>query len=231
MSGWTMSPIGHVESVFKEKFAIPRQPGLSPSAASTLVLHPPYDQAETVRGLEAFSHLWIVFVFHETAARGWRPTIRPPKLGGNRRVGVFASRSTFRPNPIGLSVVQLLEIDTRAGVRLKLAGADLLDGTPVLDIKPYLAYADAKPDASNGYADVGDQALAVRWGSGALSARQTIDHRFAALIEEVLAQDPRPGYADDPARTYGVRLGEYEVRWRVADGVAEVLSLAHIQQN
>lgn len=225
MSGWTLQPIGLIESCFKEKFAIPRQPGLVPSAEATLRLLPPYDNVETVRGLEAFSHVWLVFVFHETAAQGWRPTVRPPKLGGNRRVGVFATRSSFRPNPIGLSVARLAGIDTSDGVRIRLDGADLLDGTPVLDLKPYLGYADAIAGAGNGYADDGSAPLAVAFSAEAeaVLVRQAGRlPRLRTLIAEVLAQDPRPGYADDPTREYGMRLYDLDVKWRCDGRLATV---------
>ncbi|MBV8660291.1 MAG: tRNA (N6-threonylcarbamoyladenosine(37)-N6)-methyltransferase TrmO [Burkholderiales bacterium] len=228
MNPWPMTPIGVIESCFKEKFAIPRQPGLVPSAEATLQLLPPYDQADAVRGLEQFSHVWVVFLFHGTAEQGWRPTVRPPKLGGNARVGVFATRSTFRPNPIGLSVARLINIDTSTGVRLTLAGADLLDGTPVLDIKPYLAYADALPDAGNGYADDGSAPMRVCFTTEAETALASLLHRYPslrALICEVLAQDPRPGYADDPDREYGMTLYDVNVQWRCIGDVAEVTRL------
>ncbi|QDQ26220.1 tRNA (N6-threonylcarbamoyladenosine(37)-N6)-methyltransferase TrmO [Chitinimonas arctica] len=228
MNSWSMQPIGVVESCFKEKFAIPRQPGLCPSAEASVLLLPPYDQSDAVRGLEQFSHVWLLFAFHQTAAQGWRPTVRPPKLGGNQRLGVFASRSTFRPNPIGLSVAKLVRIDTDQGVRIHVGGADLLDGTPIFDIKPYLAYADAIGDASNGYADAGTQPLRVSFSAAAEAALQAAAARYPrlrALIEEVLAQDPRPGYADDPEREYGMTLYEFNIRWRCAAHSASVDSI------
>lgn len=231
MTAWTMQPIGTIESCFKEKFAIPRQPGLVPSAEATLTLLPPFDQPDAVRGLEGFSHVWIVFVFHETAAQGWRPTVRPPKLGGNQRMGVFATRSTFRPNPIGLSVARLAGIDLENGVRIQLAGADLLDGTPVLDLKPYLGYADALPQAGNGYADDGSEPLEVVFAPAAEAALARHASRLPALgklIAEVLAQDPRPGYADDPAREYGMALYDLNVRWRCDGRLAQVVAIEQI---
>jgi tRNA-Thr(GGU) m(6)t(6)A37 methyltransferase TsaA len=226
MNSWTMQPIGTLASCYKEKFAIPRQPALVPSSEATLTLLPPYDQPDAVRGLEGFSHVWIVFVFHETAGQGWRPTVRPPKLGGNQRMGVFATRSTFRPNPIGLSVARLASISTEGGVRLHLRGIDLLDGTPVLDIKPYLGYADAVADASNGYADTGSAPLAVCFDVNAEQALSQLQRRLPhlrQLITEVLAQDPRPGYADDPQREYGMALYDLNIRWR-CDGVAAIVT-------
>lgn len=217
MSIWPMQTIGVIESCFKEKFAIPRQPGLSPSAEATLILLPPFDTPDAVRGLEQFSHVWLMFIFHETASQGWRPTVRPPKLGGNQRMGVFATRSTFRPNPIGLSVAKLADIDTQGGVRIHLWGADLLDGTPVIDLKPYLGYADAITDATNGYADTGHAPLQVHFSAEAeakLMQLQMQHPLLRNLITEVLSQDPRPGYADDPAREYGMALYQLNIKWR-----------------
>jgi tRNA-Thr(GGU) m(6)t(6)A37 methyltransferase TsaA len=225
MNHWQMQTIGVVESCFKEKFAIPRQPGLCPSAEAVVRLLPPYDQAESVRDLALFSHVWIVFVFHATAEQGWRPTVRPPKLGGNQRVGVFATRSTFRPTPIGLSVAQVSYVDTSAGVRIGLAGADLLDGTPVLDIKPYLPYADAIPSALGGYADDGSESLIVCFTADAeqdLLRYQASHPKLRSLITEVLAQDPRPGYADDPERLYGMNLYALNIKWRCIGRMAQV---------
>ena len=150
---FTFAPIGVIHSCFKEKFGIPRQPGLVPAARAVLELLPPYNRAEAVRGLEGFSHIWVSFVFHACLDAPWKPTVRPPRLGGNRRLGVFATRSTHRPNPIGLSAVELERIETGPGrVLLHLKGADLMDGTPVLDIKPYLPYSDVIPGATGGFA-------------------------------------------------------------------------------
>ncbi|PHV10710.1 tRNA (N6-threonylcarbamoyladenosine(37)-N6)-methyltransferase TrmO [Chitinimonas sp. BJB300] len=216
MTTWPMQTIGIIESCFKEKFAIPRQPGLSPSAEATLTLLPPFNTPDTVRGLEQFSHVWLMFIFHETAVQGWRATVRPPKLGGNQRIGVFATRSTFRPNPIGLSVAKLADIDTENGVRIHLHGADLLDGTPIIDLKPYLGYADAIAGASNGYADAGNSTLPVHFSNEAevqLRQLQGRHPKLRSLITEVLAQDPRPGYADDPNREYGMALYQLNIKW------------------
>ncbi|BAK78548.1 protein of unknown function [Pseudogulbenkiania sp. NH8B] len=233
MQPYTFTPIGLIRSPFKEKFGIPRQPALAKSARMTLQLLPPFDQPDTVRGLEAFSHVWLQFVFHDTLARGWSPLVRPPRLGGNAKVGVFASRSTHRPNPLGLSLVPLLGIDTTDGVTLRLAGADLLDGTPVLDIKPYIPFVEAVPDALGGFVDGPPPTLTVRWSDTARQqlASQPAAPELAALIEEVLAQDPRPAYQDDPERVYGVRLYHSNVRFRIAAGVAEVLEIATVAPN
>lgn len=212
-----LSPIGLIESDFPDKFGVPRQPGLAPSARATLRLLSPYDDPLTTRGLDAFSHLWLTFLFHQSPER-WTPLVRPPRLGGNRRVGVFASRSTHRPNRLGLSLVELLEIETHNGVRLHLAGADLISGTPVLDIKPYLPWAEARPEARADFAPEAPRRLPVRFTHGAETAlaRREDAASLRSLIEEVLSQDPRPAYRDDDGtRRYGVRLRELDIHFRV----------------
>lgn len=230
MSAFSFSPIGTLHSPFREKFGIPRQPGLAPHATSRLVLHPPFASREAVTGLEGFSHLWLLFAFHTTAAQGWQPSVRPPRLGGNERLGVFATRTMFRPNPVGLSAVELLGIvDGPAGVELLLRGADLLDGTPVLDIKPYLPYADSLPDARAGFAPSPPALLPVRWTDEALAdaERLALAPDLRCLVDEVLAQDPRPAYrsGQDDGREYGVWLDRVNVRFAVRDGVARVLGI------
>ncbi len=218
-SHYMMPPIGYVVSDFPDKFGVPRQPGLAPAARATLVLTPPYDDPLAVRGLEAFSHLWLTFVFHHSPER-WSPLVRPPRLGGNAKVGVFASRSTHRPNRLGLSLVELGEIDTRRGVRLTLIGCDLISGTPVLDIKPYLPWAEARPDARAGFAPTPPPRLAVHFSKeaeAALAARQDADS-LRELIRQVLAQDPRPAYRRGAEnRTYGVRLRDVDVHFRAGE--------------
>ncbi|ATJ81657.1 tRNA (N6-threonylcarbamoyladenosine(37)-N6)-methyltransferase TrmO [Halomonas beimenensis] len=229
---FVLTPIGHIESDYPDKFGIPRQPGLAGAARATLVLAPPYDDPLAVRGLEAFSHLWLTFVFHRSPER-WTPLVRPPRLGGNAKVGVFASRSTHRPNRLGLSLVELEAIDTRGGVRLALRGADLVDGTPVLDLKPYLPWAEAHPEARAGFAPAPPPALPVAFTADAetaLAARADGDS-LRALIRQVLAQDPRPAYrrgAED--RIYGVRLRDVDVRFRAeaADDGTTALKVVEI---
>lgn len=229
-----LDAIGVIRSCFKEKFGIPRQPGLVDAAEAALELLPPYDRAEAVRGLDGFSHVWLIFGFHATAGQGWRPTVRPPRLGGNTRLGVFATRSTFRPNPLGLSVVRLAGIDTEAGVRLRLAGVDLLDGTPVYDIKPYLPYADAVPTAQGGFApDNPATPVAVTFSAQAERQLQLLQRerpRLRELVSELLAYDPRPAYRDDAAagRDYGVKLFDLDVRWRMLGEMAEVTALVRL---
>ncbi|MBE0488832.1 MAG: tRNA (N6-threonylcarbamoyladenosine(37)-N6)-methyltransferase TrmO [Halomonas sp.] len=216
LPAFTLSPIGVIESDYPDKFGIPRQPGLAPAARASLVLAAPFDDPLAVRGLEAFSHLWLTFVFHESPAR-WTPLVRPPRLGGNAKVGVFASRSTHRPNRLGLSLVELIEVDTRCGVRLTLAGADLVSGTPVLDIKPYLPWAESRPEARAGFAPQAPARLPVAFSDAAQAAlaERPDGDSLRELITQVLAQDPRPAYRKGAeARLYGVRLRDVDVRFR-----------------
>ncbi|WP_235040238.1 tRNA (N6-threonylcarbamoyladenosine(37)-N6)-methyltransferase TrmO [Vreelandella profundi] len=215
---FTLSPIGHVVSDYPDKFGIPRQPGLAPAARATLVLTPPYNDPLAVRGLEDFSHLWLTFVFHQSPER-WSPLIRPPRLGGNKKVGVFASRSTHRPNRLGLSLVALTDINTQDGVTLTLSGCDLVSGTPVLDIKPYLPWVEALPDARAGFAPETPSLIAVTFHPSALAtlAQRQDGGILYALIEQVLRQDPRPAYQQkDTAsgRLYGVRLRDVDVKFQ-----------------
>ena len=227
------SPIGTISSCYKEKFGIPRQPGLAPAATAELILNADYGE-ESIRGLAGFSHIWINFVFHETQAQGWKPMVRPPRLGGNTKVGVFASRSTFRPNPIGLSVVELLDVEVNAEqVTLHLAGCDILDGTPVLDIKPYLPYADIIPNARGGFAENKPEALLevifsdeaeaqceqaskrLAKVGGCLSAKPSLN----VLITQILQLDPRPSYkkSNESDRIYAMKLYDFDLKWRYDD--------------
>jgi tRNA-Thr(GGU) m(6)t(6)A37 methyltransferase TsaA len=221
VSGFTFQPIGHLATPFADKFGIPRQPSLAPHATGTLKLLPPYNRAEAVRGLEAFSHVWLTFVFHQSA-ESWKPTVRPPRLGGNTRFGVFASRSPFRPNPIGLSLVELVKIETESGVTLTFKGVDLVNGTPILDIKPYIPYAESLPAARGGFAAEAPPELAVVFSP---LAESQLKPGLRELIEDVLKQDPRPAYADDANRIYGVRLYQYDVKWHCDGQTAFVTAL------
>ncbi|EOK3051780.1 tRNA (N6-threonylcarbamoyladenosine(37)-N6)-methyltransferase TrmO [Escherichia coli] len=232
MSSFQFEQIGVIRSPYKEKFAVPRQPGLVKSANGELHLIAPYNQADAVRGLEAFSHLWILFVFHQTMEGGRRPTVRPPRLGGNARMGVFATRSTFRPNPIGMSLVELKEVVCHKDcVILKLGSLDLVDGTPVVDIKPYLPFAESLPDASASYAQSAPAAeMAVSFTAEVEKQLLTLEKRYPQLtlfIREVLAQDPRPAYrkGEETGKTYAVWLHDFNVRWRVTDAGFEVFAL------
>jgi tRNA-Thr(GGU) m(6)t(6)A37 methyltransferase TsaA len=214
-----------LSSCFGEKFAVPRQPGLCPSAWGELVFEREFRSEEAVRGLEGFSHVWLIFHFHQTADRGWSPTVRPPRLGGNQRVGVFASRSTFRPNGMGLSLVKLEAIDRERedGPVLKLGGVDLVDGTPVFDVKPYLPYAEAPEGATGGYAEEAPNRLNVEGGE-LLAALPERDRR---VIEEALSLDPRPaGGRDEPGREHGVLICGLNVRFRVLGEVCRIIGIA-----
>jgi tRNA-Thr(GGU) m(6)t(6)A37 methyltransferase TsaA len=223
-STFAVSPIGIIHSCFKEKFGIPRQPGLATAARATLEILAPYDRDEAFRGIEVFSHLWIIFVFHGIAGGQWRPTVRPPRLGGNRRSGVFATRSGFRPNRIGISVVALDGLDRRKGkFFLELSGIDLLDQTPVLDVKPYLLYADSIPHATGGFAaDPPGRPLSLAFSEPARRACAEVEKThpgFYELVIQVLGADPRPAYLDDSGRAeFGMRLYDFNVRWSVRRG-------------
>jgi len=230
---YRLSPIGHIHSPFREKFGIPRQPGLVPSARSTLEILPPYDREEAFRGLSDFSHVWLLFWFHGNPEAAWRPTVRPPRLGGNQRLGVFATRSGFRPNPVGLSAVRLLGMDRVAGrLILRLGGADLLDGTPVLDVKPYLPYADRIPEAVGGFASSApDEPLTVAFSPEAEAVLTERKERgepdLRPLVVEMLRADPRPAYQRSPEtdRVYGFRLENLDVRWTIRAGTVRVVGL------
>lgn len=224
----TLDPIGIVRSCFGEKFATPRQPGLCPSAWGELVFHPRYRSRDAVRGLEGFSHVWLIFGFHETAAQGWSPTVRPPRLGGNQRVGVFASRSTFRPNGLGLSLVRLegIDFDSPDAPVLKLGGLDLIDGTPVHDIKPYLPYAESVPDARAGFAATEIPRLDVEIDASAVADFEALAERARHLIREALSLDVRPAVrADDCGRVFGAVLCGHNIRFRMDGGCCHVLAI------
>src|SRR5471030_1380104 len=232
MTSFSFDQIGTIHSPYKEKFAVPRQPGLIEDGGGELHLHSPYNQPEAVRGLEAFSHIWVMFIFHQTMDGGWRPTVRPPRLGGNTRTGVFATRSTFRPNPLGMSLIELKGIRCQGqSVILELGSLDLVDGTPVVDIKPYLPYAESIPAARAGFAQQSPAAdMAVSFSLGAAARLEELTPHYPHLrrfITDVLAQDPRPAYRKmhTGEQTYAVRLMEFNIRWRVTDSRAEVLAI------
>ncbi len=224
----TIEPIGHIETDLPTKFGLPRQSGLVPALTGRVIFRPQYRDPVAFRGLDGFSHIWLIWGFSENSRDAWAATVKPPRLGGNRRMGVFATRSPYRPNALGLSCVELtrLDMDEKLGPVLYVAGLDLMDGTPIYDVKPYLAYTDSRPEASGGFAqDVLDYALDVDFPP-ALLARIPPDKRDALL--GLLAQDPRPAYIDDPARRYGFNYLTYDVRFTV-DGntltVVEVVDL------
>ncbi len=225
---YSVSPIGFVRSCFKEKFAIPRQPQLAPAARGVLELVAPFDQGDAVQGLEQVSHVWLLFLFHLALEDKPRLKVRPPRLGGNQSMGVFATRATHRPNGIGQSVVKLDKIE--AG-RLWLSGIDLLDGTPVLDIKPYVPYADSVAAASNQIASAAPALIPVQWEPSALTQAHghglRLGEPLIELIEQCLAQDPRPAYqTPTPERRYGAQFWDLDVRWHYPQpGMINVLEV------
>ena len=211
-----MKQIAHIETAYKSKFGVPRQAGLVEGEAR-VVFEPEYRVAEAVRGLEEFDYVWLIWQFHLAERQEWSPTVRPPRLGGNKRVGVFATRSPFRPNPVGLSSVRLLRIEP--GSVLVVAGADLVDGTPIYDIKPYIAYADSHPDARCGFAQEAPKTLEVVDDHGLLL--QLPEDKRKELVES-LRLDPRPHYQHDPQRLYTMPYDRWEVLFRVTDGTVEI---------
>ena len=210
-----MKIIARIHNDFKEKFGIPRQSGLSGELKSRIVFEPEYRNPDALRGIDGYSHLWLIWQFSEAIREDWSPTVRPPRLGGNKRMGVFATRSPFRPNPIGLSSVRLEEIEVTKdeGTVLIVSGADLLDGTPIYDIKPYVAYSDCHADAVSGFADpVREYHLNVVFCKELLSK---IDISKQKALIQILEQDPRPSYQNDPEREYGFRFSDYEIFFKV----------------
>ena len=223
----SLSPIAYIRTGFTEKFGLPRQGGLAPAVRGEIVFVPEYSRSEAVRGLTAFSHIWLIWGFHaaqKPAGKGWSATVRPPRLGGNTRVGVFATRSPFRPNPLGLSCVKLEAVFADAPqVRLLVSGVDLLDGTPIYDIKPYIPAADAVPDASGGYtAETVKHLLDVQIPAPLLAQLPESIHE---AVYEILRLDPRPGYADDPARIYGVSYAGFDIRFTVSENQLNVCEI------
>jgi len=226
----SLETIGIIHSCYPEKFGIPRQPGLVKSATARLVLCEPYNRVEMVRGLEEYSHIWLQFVFHKTLAEGWRPTIRPPLLGGKKRIGIFASRSPHRPNHLGISVVQLQKIVCEGKeVFLELAGVDLLDQTPVVDIKPYIAYSDRVEGVRNGAASPPDCHFPVLFTSEAADFCQRYESEsgraLKQLISETISHDPRPAAHRGVERAYGMHLWDVNVRFYKHMDCFEVLTV------
>ena len=231
----TLQPIGVVHSCYKEKFGIPRQPRLVTEARAELHLLPHVACADTIMGLEQFSHIWLLFGFHQTQSQGWKPLVRPPRLGGQQRLGVFATRSMFRPNPLGLSAVRLLNIQVHgSNIVLMLGGVDVLDGTPVFDIKPYIPYADAIAGAEGGFAATAPVAQwSIVFSDQALAQCQQKAQQWqvdiALLIEQILQQDPRPAYrvGELDERCYAMKLFDFDVRWHYQPDRIEVLELVN----
>ena len=219
-----MKIIARIYTDFKEKFGIPRQSGIVEGAVGRVVFEPEYRVAEALRGIEGYSHLWLIWQFHKAEREDWSPTVRPPRLGGNRRMGVFATRSPFRPNPIGLSSARLLGVEkTEEGLTLLVSGADILDGTPIYDIKPYLAFTDSHPDAVGGFADpVRDRRAEVIIPEELLSL---IPEGDRDTLRALLEQDPRPSYKGEGDRIYGMVYGEREIFFKAEDGAIRVTDI------
>lgn len=222
MQTFSFSPIGLIKSPYQQKFGIPRQPGLVPAATVTLELFPPFNHPDCVRGLDAFEYVWIQFVFHDSTDEGWRPLVRPPRLGGKQKMGVFATRSPHRPNNIGLSLLKLEKVTIQGGVTLEFSGADLLDGTPVLDIKPYLTFVESKPAARSGFAKEAPSLLAVQWLPEALAQLELLglSNEFKLLVEQSLAQDPRPAYQEDEQRVYRMMVAQINFAFYIKNKIA-----------
>ena len=220
--------IARMHSDFATKFGIPRQSGLVEQLRSTIVFEPEFRNSDALRGIEDFSHLWIIWQFSEAVRQGWSPTVRPPRLGGNTRMGVFATRSPFRPNNLGLSCVKLLGVEHTAefGTVLHVGGADLMDGTPIFDIKPYIPYADCQPEATGGFTDTaGDFILKVDFPAQLL---ETLPEEKREAIIEVLSHDPRPSYQRKPERVYGLTFAGYDIRFQVMEDILTVVEINRV---
>lgn len=237
MQNLNLTPIGIIHTPYKQKFSVPRQPNLVTDGTGIIELLPPYNSPEAVRGLEQFSHLWLIFQFDQVPTGKWQPTVRPPRLGGNQRVGVFASRATHRPNPLGLSKVELKKVECHNGkVLIHLGSVDLVNGTPIFDIKPYIAYADSEPQANSGFAQQKPTApLHIRFSPQAQQQIQQKENQYPNLqrfLHDILAQDPRPAYQKNKAndRIYGVALYDFDVKFKVLinenkEEILEVIAL------
>ena len=226
MKEYTLRPVAHIESDFPEKFGIPRQAGIVGELRARVVFEEGFRDSEALRGIEGFSHLWLIWQFPGAVRDGWSPTVRPPRLGGNVRMGVFATRSPFRPNALGLSCVRLLgvEKDPEKGTVLLVGGADLMDGTPIWDVKPYVPYADCHPEATGGFAPDAGKRLSVEM---APELEERVPEEKRAALRGVLANDPRPRYQDDPERVYAMSFAGLTVRFR-ADG--ETIKVTEVER-
>lgn len=229
----TIEPIAYIKTDFPEKFGVPRQSGLAESLTGRIVFEPEYRNIEALRGLDGFTHIWLIWEFsaNRKAAGEWQPTVRPPRLGGNQHMGVFATKSPFRPNPLGLSCVELdrIDLDTPEGPVIVVKGADLMDGTPIYDIKPYIKYADSRPEAACGYVDSLEESCLDVVIPESIAAKINDKAKFQALVE-TLKLDPRPSYHNDPARIYGLSFSGYNVRFTVSDTVLTIIDVEQLQQ-
>lgn len=224
MDEYTIRPIAYIHNDLKTKFGVPRQSGLANSLLSEIVFEPEFRVSDALRGITDFSHVWLIWSFSEARRDGWSPTVRPPRLGGNERVGVFATRSPYRPNSLALSCVKLVRVEHREGLGdiLIVSGADLMNGTPIYDIKPYLPYADSIEDAIGGFAPDGGKTLEIVDESGAVNK---LPKEKRAALTELLARDPRPQYHDDKERVYGMSYGDFEIKFRVDGETLYVVSV------
>ncbi len=232
---YSVKPIGFIETPYKEKFAVPRQPRLVPAAKARVKLVGDANSPEAVRGLEQFSHVWLLFLFDQNLEAGWKPTVRPPRLGGNERVGVFATRSTFRPNGIGMSAVEVKGVSKKGDqIYIDLGSVDLVDGTPIVDIKPYIPYSDSIPDAKGGYAEEEPEKSKVVFSSQALASqaltmvkKHSDTEHILSVIEQVLAQDPRPAYkkSKPDSKEYAVNLFDLNVKFTVNGNLITVTAI------
>ncbi|MEO0870025.1 MAG: tRNA (N6-threonylcarbamoyladenosine(37)-N6)-methyltransferase TrmO [Cyanobacteria bacterium J06642_11] len=237
MADVTFTPIAHIESCYPERFGIPRQAGLVESAHADIVFDATEDNKLALRGIEDFSHLWVLFFFHGQTYAGFKPLVRPPRLGGNKSVGVYGTRSPNRLNPIGMSAVKLLGVvETKNTLQLQVQGGDFLDGTPVIDIKPYVPYADAIAQATSAWANYQPPSLPVRWSDHADAVLRTAPNPegIRCLIAETLAQDPRPGYErgkdGKPGQRWNMQVANYSVFWVVHNGIAEITQLVAVNR-
>lgn len=219
---YTISPIARVDSPYKQKFGVARQPGLVPAAEVCITLNDEFN-ADSVRGLEAFDYVWISFIFHGVMDEGWAQMVRPPRLGGKQKMGVFATRSPHRPNHLGLSLLKLERIDNGKPVKLYCSGADLLDGTPVVDIKPYIPFVEAKPDAASGFVTGKPDELTVCWQLQCGGEKLSTNER--AVIQQSIAQDPRPAYQNIPGRVYVMHILDYDVKFTIEQQLANIIEI------
>lgn len=217
----TLKPIARIKNDFNEKFGVPRQSGLAPSVISKIIFEKDFSDKNMIRGIGQFSHLWLIWGFSECGESDWSATVRPPRLGGNKRMGVFATRSPFRPNHLALSAVKLEGTEETDGkTALLISGADILNGSPVYDIKPYIPYSDSIPDAAGGFAEENKgHRLTVIFSENTL---ETVAPEKRAAVREILSLDPRPAYNDDPQRVYGTSFGEYNIKFKVSNGILTV---------